>query len=76
MKWLKSCNHEAPVQGANAKRVKFADVHQELQKQFAPVEVTAKAASQLLSKVHFLALRTNCVENHNKSISGIQVIPA
>ena len=76
VKWLKSRYHEAPVQGPNAKRVKFADVHQELQKQFAPVKVTAKAASQLLKSAFPCSENKPCGKSRQKHICGIQAIPA
>ena len=76
MKWLKSRYHEAPVQGLNTKRVKFANVQQELQKQFAPVKVTAKSASQLLKSAFPCSENKSCGKSRQKHICGIQMIPS
>ena len=76
VKWLKSRYCEAAIQGPNAKRVKFSDVHQELQKQFAPVAITAKAASQLLKSAFPCSESKPCGKSRQKHICGIQAIPA
>ena len=70
--WLKHSYLETPVQGPDAKRVKFSDVHESLMAQFPSELITKQTASHAIQEAFPFTQQQRLGREKNTYIVGIQ----
>ena len=72
--WLRRRYRDAPLEGSCKKKVKFADVVEELEKQFAPAKFSLYTVSQAIKEVFPQSCSKPSGKSRQKYIFGIQPV--
>lgn len=70
--WLKRSYSETPIEGPDAKRVKFSDVHDSLMAQFPTELISKQIASQAIQEAFPNTQNQRSGQEKNTYIVGIQ----
>ena len=74
--WLKRNFHETPTSGPAAKKVKFSDLHEQLQSQFPLAQLSPYSVSRSIQGAFPNAVSRRCGKSKHKYIFGMaQNIP-
>ena len=71
--WLKRRYQETPVNGPEAKRVKFSDIFEEAQKAFPSSNISSYSVSNALSKEFPMSVSKKVGEKKHKYIYGVDI---